>query len=71
MDSAANSLLALGLRCSASLADLLGNHFYEFHSFEGAGRAFMSRQPAAGSPNHTAAQASWPLAVAFLRRHVE
>ena len=44
---------------------------YEFHSFEGAGHAFMSRQPAGGSPNHTAAQAAWPLVLAFLRRHVE
>ncbi len=31
----------------------------------------MSRQLAAGSPNHTAAQAAWPLVLAFLRRHVE
>jgi carboxymethylenebutenolidase len=44
---------------------------YEFHAFEGAGHAFMSRQPGANTPNHTAAAAAWPLTVAFLRRHVD
>ena len=40
-------------------------------AFEGAGHAFMSRQPGANTPNHTAAAAAWPLTVAFLRRHVD
>jgi carboxymethylenebutenolidase len=43
---------------------------YEFHSFEGAGHAFSSRQDGAGGANLTAVRHAWPLTLGFLRRHL-
>jgi carboxymethylenebutenolidase len=43
---------------------------YEFHTFEGAGHGFTSRQDGAGVANLFAVQHAWPLALAFLRRHL-
>lgn len=47
------------------------NKIYEFHTFEGAGHGFTSRQDGAGGANLTATQHAWPLALSFLRRHLE
>lgn len=44
---------------------------YEFHTFEGAGHGFMSRQDGQGGANLTAARHAWPLTLAFLRRHLQ
>lgn len=44
---------------------------YEFHTFEGAGHGFTRRQDGAGGANLTAVQHAWPLALGFLRRHLE
>lgn len=43
---------------------------FEFHSFEGAGHGFTRNQAAAGGANRRAVQFAWPLALAFLRRHL-
>ncbi len=43
---------------------------YEFHTFEAAGHGFTSRQDGAGGANLSAVQHAWPLALAFLRRHL-
>ena len=43
---------------------------YEFHTFEGAGHAFVSRQDGAEGANLSAAVQSWPLVLTFLRRHL-
>jgi len=43
---------------------------YEFHTFEGAGHGFSSRQDGAGGANLTAMRHAWPLTVGFLRRHL-
>lgn len=43
---------------------------YEYHTFEGAGHGFSSRQDGAGGANLTATRHAWPLALAFLRRHL-
>lgn len=44
---------------------------YEFHTFEGAGHAFTSRQDGADGANLSATQHAWPLALTFLRRHLK
>ena len=44
---------------------------YEFHTFEGAGHGFTSRQDGADGANLSAAQHAWPLALTFLRRHLK
>ncbi|MBE2215619.1 MAG: dienelactone hydrolase family protein [Opitutaceae bacterium] len=44
---------------------------YEFHTFEGSGHGFTSRQDGAGGANLSATQHAWPLALTFLRRHLE
>ena len=44
---------------------------YELHTFEGAGHGFLGRQDRADGANLRAARQSWPLAVSFLRRHLE
>ena len=43
---------------------------YEFHVFEGAAHGFLRAQEAAGGPNANASKASWPLTIAFLRKHL-
>ncbi len=43
---------------------------YEFHTFEGSGHAFSSRQDGAGGANLTATRHAWPLTLGFLRRHL-
>ncbi len=43
---------------------------YEVHTYEGAGHGFMFGQ-AGSEANLKAAQASWPVVVAFLRKHVD
>lgn len=43
---------------------------YEFHTFEGSGHAFSSRQDGANGANLTAVQHAWPLTLGFLRRHL-
>lgn len=43
---------------------------YEFHAFEGAGHAFLSRQDGNNGSNLAAAVASWPLVLAFYKRHL-
>lgn len=47
------------------------NKPYEFHTFEAAGHGFTSRQDGAGGANLTATQHAWPLALGFLRRHLQ
>lgn len=44
---------------------------YEFHTFEGAGHAFTSRQDGAGGANLSATRHAWPLTLTFLRRHLK
>lgn len=44
---------------------------YEYHTFEGAGHGFTSRQDGADGANLAATQHAWPLALHFLRRHLE
>ncbi len=43
---------------------------YEFHTFEGAGHAFSSRQDGADGANLQATRHAWPLTLSFLRRHL-
>jgi carboxymethylenebutenolidase len=43
---------------------------YEVHTYEGAGHGFMSSQAGAGGANLKAAQQSWPLVVAFYKKHL-
>ena len=43
---------------------------YETHIYEGAGHGFMSAQAGAGGANLKAAQQSWPLVVAFYKKHL-
>jgi len=45
--------------------------FYEPHIFEGAGHGFMFAQAGAGGANLKAAQQSWPLTIAFLRKNLQ
>ena len=47
------------------------NKTYEYHTFEGAGHGFTSRQDGANGANLTATRHAWPLALGFLRRHLE
>lgn len=47
------------------------NKTYEYHTFEGAGHGFTSRQDGAAGANLTATQHAWPLALHFLRRHLK
>ena len=47
------------------------NKTYEFHTFEGAGHGFTSRQDGAAGANLRATQQAWPLALSFLRRHLD
>lgn len=47
------------------------NKTYEFHTFEGAGHGFTSRQDGADGANLRATQQAWPLALSFLRRHLK
>ncbi len=47
------------------------NKTYEFHTFEGAGHGFTSRQDGAGGANLSAVQHAWPLVLTFLRRHLK
>ena len=47
------------------------NKTYEFHTFEGAGHGFTSRQSGADGANLAATQHAWPLALHFLRRHLQ
>ena len=47
------------------------NKSYEFHTFEGAGHGFTSRQDGANRANLRATQQAWPLALSFLRRHTQ
>lgn len=51
-------------------AMLKHNKTYEFHSFEGAGHGFSSRQDGADGANLSAVQHAWPLSLTFLRRHL-
>lgn len=44
---------------------------YEFHTFEGAGHGFTSRQDGANGANLSATQHAWPLVLTFLRRHLK
>jgi carboxymethylenebutenolidase len=44
---------------------------YEVHYFEGAGHAFLSGQGGQNGANLKASEGAWPLAVAFLKRHLE
>lgn len=44
---------------------------YEFHTFEGAGHAFVSRQDGAGGANLSATRHAWPLLLTFLQRHLQ
>lgn len=44
---------------------------YEFHTFEGAGHGFTSRQAGAGGANLSATRHAWPLVLTFLRRHLD
>lgn len=46
------------------------NKTYEYHTFEGAGHGFTSRQDGAGGANLRAATQAWPLALSFLQRHL-
>jgi dienelactone hydrolase len=41
------------------------------HGVGEAGHGFMGSQPGAGGANLKAAQASWPLAVQFLAKHLK
>jgi carboxymethylenebutenolidase len=43
---------------------------YVTHTFEGAGHGFMGNQAGAAGANLKAAQAAWPLALEFFRRHL-
>jgi carboxymethylenebutenolidase len=43
---------------------------YETHIYDGAGHGFMSAQAGAGGANLKAAQQSWPLVVAFYKKHL-
>jgi carboxymethylenebutenolidase len=47
------------------------NKVYEYHTFEGAGHGFTSRQDGANGANLRATRSAWPLALDFLRRHLE
>jgi carboxymethylenebutenolidase len=44
---------------------------YEFHTFEGAGHGFTSRQADRDGANLSATQHAWPLVLTFLRRHLK
>ena len=44
---------------------------YELHTFEGAAHGFTGRQDGADGANRRATEQSWPLAISFLRRHLE
>jgi carboxymethylenebutenolidase len=44
---------------------------YEYHTFEGSGHGFTHRQDGAEGANLSATQHAWPLALTFLRRHLE
>jgi carboxymethylenebutenolidase len=44
---------------------------FEFHSFEGAGHGFSSRQDGQRGANLSAVRHAWPLTLTFLRRHLE
>jgi carboxymethylenebutenolidase len=44
---------------------------YEVHTYEGAGHGFMFSQGGAGGANLKAAQASWPVALQFFRKHLQ
>lgn len=44
---------------------------YEPHTFEGAGHAFLSGQDGQNGANLRASEQSWPIAVAFLKKHLE
>jgi len=44
---------------------------YEFHTFEGAGHGFTSRQDGKNGANLSATQHAWPLVLTFLRRHTK
>ena len=44
---------------------------YEFHTFEGAGHGFTSRQDGADGANLSATQHAWALTLTFLRRHLK
>jgi carboxymethylenebutenolidase len=46
------------------------NKTFEYHTFEGAGHGFTSRQDGAGGANLSATRHAWPLALTFLRRHL-
>lgn len=47
------------------------NKTYSFHTFEGAGHGFTSRQDGAEGANLAATRHAWPLAIEFLRRHLK
>lgn len=44
---------------------------YEPHFFEGAGHAFLSGQGGMNGANLKASEQAWPLAVSFLKRHLD
>lgn len=44
---------------------------YEPHFFDGAGHAFLSGQGGQNGANLRASEQAWPIAVAFLKRHLE
>lgn len=44
---------------------------YEVHTFEGSGHGFMGNQAGAAGANLKAAQASWPLAMAFFAKNLK
>jgi carboxymethylenebutenolidase len=44
---------------------------YEPHFFEGAGHAFLSGQGGQNGANLKATEQAWPIAIGFLRRHLE
>lgn len=52
-------------------AMLKADKTYEFHTFEGAGHGFTSRQDGANGANLSATQHAWPLVLTFLRRHTK
>lgn len=63
-------------RINATLPPTIGSMLkagktYEFHTFEGAGHGFTSRQDGAGGANLSATQHAWPLVLTFLRRHLK
>ncbi|WP_442887008.1 dienelactone hydrolase family protein [Congregicoccus parvus] len=47
------------------------NKTFEYHTFEASGHGFTSRQAGMDGANLSATRHAWPLALTFLRRHLE